>query len=735
MSFLILTISAAKRAESTEVLYGATDVVEAVSRFTANAEKKIDACVDYTRPALAVGIEPIKKSFLDAKNRGVNFRYITEITKDNIPYCKELTKMVKHLRHLDGIRGAFYVSDIEYIAPAAFHEKGKTASQIIYSNVTEIIEQQQYLFETLWNKAVPAKQKIREIEEGMVRHQTRIIDDPDKTVKKLANIYELSDEMRICGTTGIMRFRRNHLLAITRKISERCKQGEHKGIKFISSIYKDDIKLTEMFLDLGMEIRHIKNLPSMNFIVSDKEVAATIENLEERKIPTSLLVSNEPAYMNHFTSLFERLWKNSITATDRIHGIEEGIESANIEIIENPIESIKLAYSLIKSANQEVLLIFATANAFRRQIRMGASQMLKEKAAEGTNNKNLKIRLLVPADDQITQLIEEAKRLMSPFHDIIDVRSIEESLRSRITILIVDRKESMIWGLKDDTRDTSYEAVGLATYSDSKSIVLSFSSIFENLWRQTELYEQIRETNKRLELANEQLKTIDIMQKDFISIASHELRTPVQTILGFVSLATKGQIEVGAAWKSVLSEARRLQRLTNDILDVSRIESGTLACTMGKARINDIILDIVNAEKPNLNQDLSIETMIESSRDLEIYLDKNRISQAIFNIINNAIKFTNIGTIKIETNVCFEKKKLEIKVSDTGNGIPIVIIPKLFGKFVTRSHGDNINHGTGLGLYIAKAIIHAHKGEISASNKNDGSGAIFTITLPMVLDQ
>jgi hypothetical protein len=114
---------------------------------------------------LAIEIEELKKAFLEAKSRGVKLRYITEITEDNVGYCKELIKIVDELRHLEGIRGNFYISETEYIAPATFHAKGKPASQIVYSNVKEIIEfHQSYIFEVFWNRSTVAEQRINQVE-------------------------------------------------------------------------------------------------------------------------------------------------------------------------------------------------------------------------------------------------------------------------------------------------------------------------------------------------------------------------------------------------------------------------------------------------------------------------------------------------------------------------------------------------------------------------------------------
>ena len=126
--------------ERTEVVYGIDNVINTVLLFLSQTNNKIDACVDYTRPSLAIDFLALKNAFLNAKKRGVKLRYVTEITKDNISYCKQLlTTMVYELRHLEGMKGNFYISESAYLAPATFHEKGKPASQIIYSNVKEIV--------------------------------------------------------------------------------------------------------------------------------------------------------------------------------------------------------------------------------------------------------------------------------------------------------------------------------------------------------------------------------------------------------------------------------------------------------------------------------------------------------------------------------------------------------------------------------------------------------------------
>jgi hypothetical protein len=154
--------------QMTKTLEGDRNVIKTILQFVSNTKVRIDACIDYSRPSLAIEFKPLKKAFLEAKRKGIKLRYVTEITEYNVVHCKELIKIVDELRHLEGVRGNFYVNETEYIAPATLHQKGKPASQIIYSNVKEIVEHHKhYVFDTLWSRAIPANQRIQEIDKGI----------------------------------------------------------------------------------------------------------------------------------------------------------------------------------------------------------------------------------------------------------------------------------------------------------------------------------------------------------------------------------------------------------------------------------------------------------------------------------------------------------------------------------------------------------------------------------------
>ena len=557
-----------EKEEKTEVLYGIENTVSRGIQFMQNAKKSMDLFGDKNGPSIIMDFPHIyKDNYIEAKRRGAKIRFITEITKDNISYCKELMTIVDEFRHLGGFAGGIAISESEYMTTTVLRE-GQLIPQVFYSNAKEVVEQGRYIFNTFWKKAIPAEQKVKEI--------------------------------------------------------------------------------------------------------------------------------------------------------------EEGIKPEVIETIRDPVEIQMIGFELVKSAMEEILIIFSTSNAFLRQAHSGAIELLEESAERG-----IKVKILTPlhksSKNEITQKISQHKR--------IETRFIGESLQSKVSIIVVDRKFSLAIELKDDTRETSYEAMGLATYSNSKPTVVSYASIFESLWVQSELYEQ--------------LKIHDKMQKEFIDIAAHELRTPMQPIIGLSQmLLSRKQVEENTITavthnhmenknklqedllmlNTIVRNAKRLQRLTEDILDVTRIESQSLKLNIEQLNLNDLISTIVQDYKNEIektDRKLKFIYMLKQENIILVEGDRNRLNQLFANLLNNAIKFTKKGTISV--SIQKRDNHVIIAIKDTGQGIDPQIYPRLFTKFATKSQTG----GTGLGLFISKSIVEAHGGRIWAENNNDGTGATIAFSLPL----
>jgi signal transduction histidine kinase len=264
---------------------------------------------------------------------------------------------------------------------------------------------------------------------------------------------------------------------------------------------------------------------------------------------------------------------------------------------------------------------------------------------------------------------------------------------------------------------------------------------------------ELAESNKELTFANEQLKVHDKMQEEFINIAAHELRTPAQSILGYAELAKTDAGYIERETQSFIDiiyrNAFRIQKLTRDILDVTRIESHTLKLNKTKFSLNEVILNAIEDAKLKLAAEdrnkvkLEFKNKVEveeddSHSDIFVQADKDRITQVISNLLNNALKFTSEGlvTVAITTKIEHEKgqqqeekeREVVVSIEDTGSGIDPEIFPRLFTKFSSKSFS-----GTGLGLYISRNIVEAHGGKIWAQNNDDQRkcGATFNFSLPL----
>jgi two-component system, OmpR family, sensor histidine kinase VicK len=535
--------------EVTRVFYGVETVISTVIQFLNQTNFEVYACVDQTRPILTLDILVLRNAFLDAKNRGVKLLYITEITKDNLTYCKQLIEMTHELRHLDGIKGNFYISESGYLAPATLHEKGKPASQIIYSNVNEIIEHQKYVFDSFWDRAIPAEQRIKEIEEGLESEFYEVINDHDKAA--------------------------------------------HTLVELAKSVKKEAL----FFLPNDKALVRVDRLGLIDYAMKASQSGATVKII----CPLS---------------------------------------EVNAEIVRKIFE---------KAPEIQVL-----------------------------NGNNSPYGMYI-ADD-------------------------EKFIRAE---------------LRNPNAEVLTESIGLMVYSNRKTSVDSFKSIFDLLW------------NERT--SNEELKKAYRMQKEFTNIASHELRTPVQAILGMSGLLKNYPEKEDEIIEVIRRNAKRLQTLTDDILDVTRIESQTFQLMKERFNIYDLLSDVIKdyiekIKTNNKNVKLVYDKKDTTNPPIIVDADQGRIAQVLSNILNNALKFTNDGHIIVNAHES-NNKEVTVSISDTGSGINEDIFAKLFSKFATKSFS-----GTGLGLYISKNIVEAHGGKIWAENNKDkvGAGATFMFTLPVV---
>jgi hypothetical protein len=188
---------------------------------------RADVCGDSLSPSFSMGVESIKRGYVDFKQRGVKIRFITEITKDNIHHCRELMKFVKELRHMDGVKGNMALSETEYVSTAILQES-QPVTQTIYSNAKAILEQHSYFFENLWNIAIPAEQRIREIEEGISKIRTTVLKNQDEIIREIKNLNNRADHLSMYSGLGGMQMSYIFFFDTYRNFVERFKKRKRK---------------------------------------------------------------------------------------------------------------------------------------------------------------------------------------------------------------------------------------------------------------------------------------------------------------------------------------------------------------------------------------------------------------------------------------------------------------------------------------------------------------------------
>ena len=420
-------------------------------------------------------------------------------------------------------------------------------------------------------------------------------------------------------------------------------------------------------------------------------------------------------FMGTTQFISDPFWDKTIPTEQEINEINQEVKKPDIRVINNPEEALKTGDQLIKSAKNEILLLFSSANALhRRLVRADGLDMIRELIQ---THKEIKIRILTPFDEKISDLVNDLKESLN-----IDVKFLAEPLQLKVTIVIVDRSYSMAVELVNDDVYDSINAMGLSTYSNSKSTVLYYVSIFESLWKQADIYKKAEELYEQLKYKNE-------TQRQFLNIAAHELRNPIQPILGLaeVMLSNKNLnvIQQEELLRIIINNAKKLHFLTNNLLDVARIDENLFSLELQEFDIVELANEVIKEVRNQItNKKIKIDLQWDE-KSLNVIGDKIRLNQVFLNLINNSIKYTDEGDILVSIKRDSNNDTLAlVQIKDKGLGIQENIKQKLFSKF---TKGTKV--GTGLGLFICKNIVESHGGKIWAENNTD-KGATFSFTIP-----
>lgn len=590
-------------------------------------------------------------------------------------------------------------------------------------------------------------------------------------------VYEEEEAVRIfvqfatnCKT-NISFYADNHGPSVIINVHEiyevfRLLKNRSVNIRLITEVTRHNLRYCNQIIkEFDAEIRHVDNIKG-NFGIVDEQVYVASSVLEDSKSLNEIIYSDIKSIVQQNQFIFETLWQKSIPAQQRIREIEGGgVTYEHTKVIENPNQTKRLLIDLIKNAKEEILIVFSSSNAVKRQATMGIIDLLKQKGAE-----NIQIKILSPTSKNKKELL-----LLSYFYDKnginknIIVKEITNQNNLKSSIVLIDQKYVLAIELKDDSKELFEAAIGLTTYSTSKPTLLSYTSVFEGLWNQTTISDS-------LSMANEKLIESEQIEREFINTAAHELRTPTQAITGYLEmddevyddLFVNGEnmntkdleavlFTLHNHHKIISKNTLRLENLINNLLDVARIESRDTnnPISLDTERF-DVVKEIKGLIKYQLNQKIKDKNIrINFANEIFdepclVYADRSRVNQIVTNLLDNAIKFSIKGsTIDImllgnnvkpnekskEMQKCFEKHQNQnpldvemvyIAISDSGKGISPDILPRLFEKFMTNS-----DTGTGLGLYISKKLVEAMGGKIWAFNNQDGVGSTFAFSLPI----
>lgn len=242
------------------------------------------------------------------------------------------------------------------------------------------------------------------------------------------------------------------------------------------------------------------------------------------------------------------------------------------------------------------------------------------------------------------------------------------------------------------------------------------------------LTSQLNKKIHQIEKLNKNLSEQNSKKDDFISIATHELKSPIHPILGFAELAKTGIMSNDEAWEGVVEMATQLQNLIGVILDANHIDRQSLKLSFSEINLKSIITQKIMISKSS--PDCMVPIVSELGDDMIISGDDVRLGEVFQNLLNNSVKFTETGLIKVSGYVDKSNNEVLLRFSDTGKGIPKDVENHIFDKFVTKN-SESQKPGTGLGLFVSKGIIESHGGKIYANNNFLEKGATFTIILPI----
>lgn len=470
-------------------------------------------------------------------------------------------------------------------------------------------------------------------------------------------------------------------------------------IRYLTEITKENLDFVKELTKMA-EVRHLEGMTG-GMAVSELEYVAAATLIEKEPTP-HLIYSNVKEIVAQQQCIFQALWATAKLAEERMAEVEEGREPEFFESIRDRNEASDIFQSLVITSKEEILLQLPSSKTLEQLQKLRAIDKLVEKST----NPSLVIKVITPVDLQndtaVKNICERAPGI-----------SIRQGDESTNLLLIVDNTKLLSAELTNAQDDDFQDSLGLTVYSNRGQIVRAFESFFETHWKELSLIERLKEHDKE--------------KDEFISVATHELRNPITPIL-FVIEGLRAELGEREEINRLLRSTKRLQLVVQNLLETTRIDNSNLVLVKETFDLSEVITDAIEDVKLQEGEkkvEVGYRKELLGAKSHLIVADKIRISQVVYNLLHNAVKFTSdAGTIDV--SIRQNSNEVSVRIRDYGPGIHKDVLPRLFQKFATKS-----DKGTGLGLFLCKAIIEAHGGRIVGENNKESAGATFQFTLPI----
>ena len=726
----------------TQIVRGVDEVMKLGAQITSSVKEKLCVYADRNAPALNLEITEYDKAYRSMKSRGVKIQFITEITKENLAACKRIIK--EHgveLRHAnETILGYFSIADEKEFMASSSVRRSEPIAQALYSNSSDLVEQYEHLFASLWKSAIPAESKIREIEDGVVPLQTRVIVGYEQGheavlafIEKAASASALSSTQSDPSGGGeslssafvyTIAGRENPSRAISflEFVGNLSKSNPDFDARYITDIQEDNIEYVRQIVQAGVKVRHLEG-NRVGFSVSQFEYlnhyAPAIDpkigkNAQPDSEVNELLWSNNLDLVTQARDVYRVLWESAVPAATRLKQLETGTAPAETRVLRDVDEAAKLARGIISETKNEVLIILGSEKTIIRNEAMYSALVRESK------ERNFTIKILAPiTNEELANTIFQG----APWRRISGINT---------GIAIYDRSKMLITQYSDANSESSEGVSNI--YTTNRSTIEGIVSVFDALWRESELREREERSRKQSQLLQD-IMAHDIRNFNQVAqlgaemLASQFKENPdVVSITGSIMSAIEGSTQL-------VDKARKFGRI------ISEEHPKLIATDLAKSIETSVRL--VRNAFPGKQISLSFAN---ESRGTQVLADA-LLDEVFVNLFMNSTKYTDSDEVVIELAVSESKDKpptraregkdptssssssyWEISIADHGKGIPDEAKKTIFDRYLKTAKGS------GLGLSIVYAlVVDRYKGMIEVTNRvtnTPSSGTVVTLWLP-----